>query len=69
MSDLYAFVEVDDDHNERIVGMRDGEFWQPLVTTDVDQLEQLKLIARRIAHDTNRTIRLIKFTTREELPL
>lgn len=71
LQQLFAFVSVDPDHNvETVIGMRDvGQHWQPLIGEDVDRVELLKPIAKRIAHDTGREVKLIRFTTREELPL
>lgn len=70
MGELFAFVSIDPDSQaEVIVGMREDGNWQPLVVADREHTEQLKPVARRIAHDTGRAVKLIRFTEREELPL
>lgn len=67
---MFAFVAVDSDRQrEVIVGMRDQDHWQPLVTADTDEVERLKPIARRLARDSGREITLVRFTKSEELPL
>lgn len=64
---LYAFVAVDGDGNESIIGMRDTGSWQPLIFSDQERVPALAPIAKRIAHDLGQQVRLIKFSTREEV--
>lgn len=68
LQELFAFVTVENGQ-EVVVAMRDGAHWQPLITWDPGQVENLRTIAKRIAHDDHREIKLVQFTARKELPL
>ena len=65
--EMYAFVSQDKD-GEGIIGMKgpDGN-WVPLVGAEMDRIESLKMIARKISKATDMKIRLIKFSKREDL--
>jgi hypothetical protein len=64
---MFAFVAVEDD-GEGICGflMPDGK-WVPLVGADMERIDALRPIAKEIAEQSGKTIRLIHFSTRREL--
>jgi hypothetical protein len=68
ITEMYAFVAVDRDGDEGIIGMRapDGS-WMPLVGADKARVESLRSIAREIARASHREVRLLRFSVREEL--
>lgn len=64
---MFAFVS-EDGEGEGICGflMPDGK-WMPLVGADMKRVEQLRPIAKDIAEQSGKTIRLLHFSTRREL--
>jgi len=66
ITEIWAFVA--SDHNgEGVVGMKIRDTWMPLIAADRDRLEGLRPMAMQIAVETGKTIKLVKFTTREEV--
>jgi hypothetical protein len=65
--DLYAFLAVHADGDEGVVGAQLGDRWLPLVVADPMLLEILRPIAQAAAREIGVTIRLVRFTQREEL--
>ncbi|GAJ01744.1 unnamed protein product, partial [marine sediment metagenome] len=63
-----AFVAEDlGPEDEGIVGMGTKAGWIPLVGADMARVESLKPIARNIATQTGKKIKLLHFTHREDL--
>ena len=68
IEEMYAFVAEDSGpDDEGIVGMGTRAGWMPLVGADMARVESLKPIARNIAAQTGKKIKLLHFTHREEL--
>lgn len=68
IEEMFAFVAEDSGpDDEGIVGMNMGAGWMPLVGADMARVESLKPIARGIAMQTGKKIRLLHFSQREEL--
>jgi len=66
--EMYAFVAEDKDpEDEGIIGFMAGTGWMPLVGADMARVDSLKPIARDISRNTGKTVKLIRFTNREEL--
>ena len=67
IEEMFAFVS-EDETGEGIVGymMPDG-MWMPLVGADVARVDSLRPAAEKIARDTGKPIRLIKFSNRIDL--
>lgn len=66
---LWAYVAVADDDDEGVIAFlaRDGS-WMPMVAADPARLESLRPIAEEMARAPGAgTIKLVKFTTREEI--
>ncbi|MBA7591648.1 hypothetical protein ES708_33808 [subsurface metagenome] len=68
IEEMYAFVAEDSGpDDEGVVGMNAGSGWMPLVGADMARVESLKPIARNIAAQTGKKIKLLHFTHREDL--
>jgi hypothetical protein len=66
---IYAFLSVDE-FGEGVMGatLPNGVF-MPLVGADIERINSLKPIVLEAVKDTKKTVRLVKFTTREELEI
>ena len=68
IKEMFAFVaEGSGPDDEGVVGMNTGSGWMPLVGADMARVESLKPIARGIAAQTGKKIKLLHFTQREDL--
>lgn len=65
--DIWAAVVVHSDSDEAIPGVMVGGVMCPLIAADPKRLEWLKEQARIVSRDGRVTIRIVKFTTREDL--
>ena len=70
ITELYAFVSVDE-HGEGVIGktanIMGKDTFMPFVCGDKDRMESLKPLAKQIARDSGRKIKLIRLSVREEL--
>lgn len=68
---VWVFISQDEDGNEGIVAtsvpIKNGTMMLPLVAADEARLQDLKKISKEIERKTKKKIKLIKFTTREDL--
>lgn len=65
---MYAFIIEDTGpEDEGLIGMATPEGWMPLVGADMERVESLRPIAKRAAAQVGKPVKLIRFTTREEL--
>jgi len=65
---MYAFVSEDSGpDDEGVVAMSTGFGWMPMVGADMARVESLKPIAKGIAQESGKRIKLLHFTHREEL--
>lgn len=64
---IHAFVAVDDDDEEGLTGFMSESGWMPMVAADPTRLESLRPIAQQIAAASGATIKLVRFSQREEL--
>ncbi len=68
ITEMYAFVAEDSGpDDEGVVAMSMGDLMMPLVGADMARVESLRPIAKDIGASTGQKIKLIHFTTREEL--
>lgn len=67
ITEMWAFVSVDEAGNEGIIGFKNGDTWMPLVGADSARIAELRPIANKMARYTGMTIKLIKFTQREDI--
>lgn len=70
ITEVYVFASVDI-HGEGIIGQNmhvmGNNVFMPFVCADKNRMESLKPIAKEIAKETGKKIKLIKLTTREEI--
>ena len=65
---IYAFVAEDSGpDDEGIIGTYTTQGWLPLVGADMARVESLKPIARAIAEQTGKTVKLLHFERRKEV--
>lgn len=67
---ISAFVSIDQASDEEgIVGaaIGPGNSWLPLIAADEDRLQQLMPVVKDIVTQTGITVKLIRFTHREEI--
>jgi len=67
---MYAFVcEDSGPEDEGIIGMQTGMGWMPLVGADMARVKSLRPIAETIARSSGKPVKLLRFTTREEIEI
>ena len=66
---LFAFVAENDETREGIIGAVTDMGTVSMVCADLGRLEEMKKYAVEAANATGKTIKLIVFTTREELEI
>ncbi len=64
---IHAFLAVDEDGEEGVIGMMTKAGWVPFVAADLKRLEELRPKAEDIALITNKRVRLAKFSIREDI--
>lgn len=64
---IYAFVAEEEPGDEGIVAMPIGDKWLPLIGSDMERVDDLKIIAKSLAKSIDKPIRLILFSERTEL--
>lgn len=68
IDEMYAFVVEDSGpDDEGIIGMNTKGGWMPLVGADMARIESLRPIARDIAHQLGKPVKLLHFDNRMEL--
>lgn len=68
IDEMFAFVAEDTD-GEGVCSFHTPEGWMPLVGADVGRVDSIRHIAQAIADRSGRTIRVLRFSVREELEL
>jgi hypothetical protein len=70
ITEIYAFVSIDEG-GEGVVGMtmpiNGRETFMPFVCADKQRMESLKPIAKQIAKESGKQIKLIKLTNRKDI--
>lgn len=68
IEEMFAFISEDQGpEDEGLVGMSLGQWIYPLVGADMARVESLRPHAKKIAQMTGKKIRLIRFTSREDM--
>lgn len=68
IEEMYAFVMTDPvDNTEGVVGFYSTEGWLPMVGADPARVEQLRPLAQDIASQHDTSIKILRFTVREEI--
>lgn len=65
--DVYVFVAVHADGDEGVPAVDLGGTMMPLIAADPVRLEELRPLAARIARLSGKPLKLVRFTTREEI--
>lgn len=64
---IFAAISVDHDGNEGVCAFHNGDTWMPLVAADPARLADINKIAAAIAVERSMLIRIVKFSTREQV--
>lgn len=68
MKEIYVFIFKHDDGDESVPAfLHAGHTWHPLVAADPARLESYREVAKKLARESGKEIRLVKFTAREEI--
>lgn len=64
---MFAFVAIDDDGTEGVIGVYTPDGWLPLVGADMERVQQLRPLAQMTAKQTGAPVLLLHFTQRTEV--
>lgn len=67
IDEMWAFISVDQDGNEGVCAFQSGSMMVPMVAADIERVKDFEPIAKRLAKVSPYPIKLIKFSTREEV--
>ena len=68
IEEMYAFVAEDKGpDDEGVVGFMADTGWMPMVGADMARVESLRPIAEAAARASGKPVKLLRFTTREEV--
>lgn len=67
ISELHAICGIGEDDEEGIPAYMTPDGPMPLIASDRVRLEQLRLMAQRIADSTGQAFKVVKFSVREDL--
>lgn len=67
IEEIYAFVSVDKDNHEGVIAINTAHGPMPMIAADKARLEYLRPHAVEVARKTKMKVRLLKFSTREEI--
>lgn len=67
ITEMFAFIAVDETGEGVLAVQTSDGMMMPLVGADLARIDSLRPIAQQLATAHNQTIKLIKFTVREEL--
>lgn len=67
VTELYAFICIDDDGDEAVPGVQMQGVWHPMMGADLDNAESFMDFAQQIANDTGKPIRILRFTQFEQI--
>ena len=67
IEELLAYISDEGDGDEGVVAAKLGDSWMPLIGADRDRMESLRHIAKDTAKMSGRPVRLVRFSTLEEM--
>ena len=67
VTEIWAWLAVGDDNEEGIVAFQGPDGGLPLVMADRTRLDSLRSLAEGVARQGDKTLRLVKFSVREEI--
>ncbi len=66
INSIWAFISSDEE-GEGVIGVQLNDMHLPLIAADEVRLKSLRPVAEKVARETNRTVKLIRLTTREDI--
>jgi len=66
IQEIWAYI-LSGNQGEGIIGEKTNFGWVPLVAADVSRLKSLRPIAKNIAKNTKKEVKLVKFSVREDI--
>ena len=66
---ISAYIVVDDDGSEGILGTWSGSGWFPMVGADEERMKSLEPLAQEWANELKKTVTLAKFSIRTNIKL
>lgn len=63
---IWAFI-AEDEQGEGVCGFLGPDGWMPLIAADQARVESLRRVAKDIKATSGKTIKLVKFSLREEV--
>lgn len=63
----FAFVVIDDDGTEGVIGANMDDTWVPLMGADEERVDSLRPLAQLISTAVGKEVTLLRFGGREEL--
>jgi hypothetical protein len=67
IEEMYAFIVMDDDDTEGVLGFQAPGGFVPMVGADMEMVELLKPMAVKLSAEINKPVQLVKFSVREEV--
>lgn len=67
ITELWAYISIADDGDEGICAIRLGDTWMPLIMTDIARIISLRPHAEKIASDSKKKIKLVRFSQRTDV--
>jgi len=67
VNELYVFIYEDADGDETVVIAPTSHGNIPMITTTSEMKDRMKPLAQQVADVTHRTVKILKFTDRQEL--
>ena len=68
VTELFAFVMIDEDGDEAVPAFHDGTTWLPMIGADMARVASLIPIAKKMVQRfPDRPIRILKFTVPEQI--
>jgi len=68
IDEMFAFVaEESGPDDEGLIGFKSGDSWIPMVGADMARVNSLKPVAKQISKITGKSVKVLRFTNREEI--
>jgi len=67
IQDLHCFAAIDENGDEGIMAFTLNGMWHPMVCADAARIESMRPIALQLAQSNNRTVKLLRFGSRQDI--
>lgn len=67
IDEIFAFTIITEDDIEVVPAIELGDFIHPMVGSDMDRIQSLTGLAKKVQSDSGKTIRLYRFSNKEEI--